>query len=165
MTTRADVETWINDALSRMGLDRKMVLLRSSDGMATPYVEGDAAPFDYIVSERGKELRRECGLNGDDLAYLILRDVALMHALRLEASTRGENVYSRKTWMDAVAKQMGRARADWELRISDEFAEVLKEAPLSPVERANTRTLPLPPVDGGVVVRHELNIRSDKGEP
>ena len=59
MTSRTEVEAQINARLKRTGIAETLTLPRTSDGCATPHVEGEAAPFDFVVAERGKELRRD----------------------------------------------------------------------------------------------------------
>ena len=146
MTSRQEIEDRINAICNRIGLEVSRTLPRVSDGMATPHVEGEAVPFDYVVAERGQELLRESNLDADDLAYLVIRDRILSYVLRLEAETRAGRGYSRKSWMDALVTMMTRADLAWGRRAAREYEDILR-SDLSEEERRATRPLPLPQVD------------------
>ena len=146
MTSRTEVEAQINARLKRTGIAETLTLPRTSDGCATPHVEGEAAPFDFVVAERGKELRRESGLDADGLAYLVIRSRLYSYVLKLEAGTRGQLGYSRKSWIDALIVMMGRADPAWGHRVAEEFEDILR-LDLTEEEHRVARSLPLPAVD------------------
>lgn len=142
--TREEVERTIVDCLRRVGLPADYRMPETSDGCATPHVEGDAAPFAYLVSERGNDLKRVEGLKGDEIVFLIVSGKVRDHATGLEARLRGGGASSRWSWMELHIRMMDGLRPEWGRRVAGHYERVLAGAPMSDVERSSAMRLPLP---------------------
>lgn len=142
--TRQDVEALVNGILARIGLGQEYRMPERSDDTAAPHVEGDSCPFTRVVAERGCELERRTGLDGAEIAYLLIRDLTRNHATRAEARARGKGPGSRATWMDHHVRLMQKADPGWGRRVRTRHDDTLARHSPTEAEIAAARRLGMP---------------------
>lgn len=96
---------------------------------ARPYVDIDNSRFQYVVIERGNELKRITTGEVDDLLYYVFSDVTLVLASEYELSHRAEGEDSRRLLFEQQLGLLARLSTKWADRQKHEIEIVVGEYP------------------------------------
>lgn len=94
-----------------------------------PHVEVVDGRYQYVVTERGKELQRRTAKNEDELLYWLMSDVTSGVAMRLGSRIRFGKQDSRRQWFAKDVELLGELRPEWGDRKRAEYAEILGKYP------------------------------------
>lgn len=136
-----DVEAEVARLRGVWGFTAPYTFLRVRDDMGAPHIEGDVAPFEYVVTERGQELERR-EMSGEELLFDTLSAMARSLASQIELETRRDD-YSRGSWMDGHIRLIGMISVVWADRVTQDYAGILQCHPLSADEVRGERILDL----------------------
>lgn len=101
-----------------------------------PHVERSGGRYDYVVTERGRELERRTTEDEDELLYWLMSDVTQGVAIQLASRRRFRPRDSRRVWFAKDAELLGRLRPEWGDRKRAEYAQVLSKYPFRDGKRA-----------------------------
>ncbi len=93
------------------------------------HVEIVDGSYDYVVTERGKELHRRTARDADELLYWLMCDVTAGIAQDRKWSGRGFGQDSRRSWMAFQLGLLHTLDPGWSGRKRAEFAELLQKYP------------------------------------
>jgi hypothetical protein len=110
---------------------------RSEDG-ARPHIEVTEAGYQYVVVERGLELRRDSTTSSDDLLYTVFAGVTFDLACRWEAGHRTRGKDFRRALFHKQVELLATLSPEWARREADAHAEILRGHPFD--DRADERT-------------------------
>lgn len=111
----------------RHSTQRQIQTLRQDDG--TPHVERVDEGYDYVVTERGRELERRTASTENELLYWLMDDVVTGIALQLELESRIPNQDSRRQWFSKSVELLERLDPDWGRRKEQEYEQILSKHP------------------------------------
>jgi hypothetical protein len=94
-----------------------------------PHVELIDGRYDYVVTERGRELQRRTAEDEDELLYWLMSDVTRGIAIQFESRNRIRNQDSRRRWFARDVELLGKLRPEWGDRKRAEYAQVLSTHP------------------------------------
>ena len=101
----------------------------TSDGFGTPYIEINKDGYNYVVSERGIEYKREQTNDITILLYWIFKDIIFSMASDYELEHRNPNEDSRRQLFAKILElmeQLDPKYAKWE---KEDLDKILKENP------------------------------------
>lgn len=104
-----------------------------------PHVELVDGRYEYVVTERGKELQRRTAKDEDELLYWLMNDVTRGVAMRIESRRRIRNQDSRRQWFAKDVELLSQLRPEWGDRKRAEYAEVLTKYPFRDKKREKKR--------------------------
>lgn len=111
----------------RYSYQRRIQTRRQDDG--APHVELIGGRYDYVVTERGRELERKTALSEDELLYWLMGDVVTGIALQIELEYRIPGQDSRRQWFSKSVELLARLSPEWKRLKELEYAQVLSEHP------------------------------------
>ncbi len=101
-----------------------------------PHVEMNDGRYDYVVTERGRELERRTAEDEDELLYWLIGDVTKGVAIQLASRKLFRHGDSRRDWFAKDVELLGKLRAEWGDRRRAEYAQVLGKYPFRDKKRA-----------------------------
>ncbi|HST58310.1 MAG TPA: Imm63 family immunity protein [Longimicrobium sp.] len=104
-----------------------------------PHVERVDGRYQYVVTERGKELERRTTEDEDELLYWLISDVTQGVAIQLEARRRIRGQDSRRQWFAKDVELLSKLRPEWGDRKRAEYAQVLSKYPFRDNKGENKR--------------------------
>ncbi|HYW10477.1 MAG TPA: Imm63 family immunity protein [Longimicrobium sp.] len=104
-----------------------------------PHVEVVSGRYEYVVTERGKELQRRTAEDEDELLYWLISDVTRGVAIRLGSRIRFRNQDSRRQWFAKDVALLSKLRPEWGDRKRAEYAQILSTHPFRDRKAENKR--------------------------
>jgi hypothetical protein len=90
-----------------------------------PHVELVNGRYEYVVTERGRELQRRTAEDEDELLYWLISDVTHGIAIKLASRRRSRNQDSRRQWFAKDVELLSKLRPEWGDRKRAEYAQIL----------------------------------------
>ena len=104
-----------------------------------PHVEVVDGRYEYVVTERGRELQRRTAGDEDELLYWLMGDVTRGIAIQLASRRLFRHGDSRRQWFARDAELLGKLRPEWGDRKRAEYAEILAKHPFRDGKAENRR--------------------------
>ncbi|MGV8959520.1 MAG: Imm63 family immunity protein [Stenotrophomonas sp.] len=97
------------------------------DGSA--HVEFVDKKFNYVITERGSELKRKIAQSEDELLFWLMDDVTTGIALEFESKNRIPGEDFRRQYFSKNIELLTRLSSDWALRKASEYQKILGQHP------------------------------------
>lgn len=97
------------------------------DGSA--HVEFVDNMFNYVITERGSELKRKIAQSEDELLFWLMDDVTTGIALQFESTNRLLREDFRRQYFSKNVELLTRLSPEWGLRKASEYQQILSEHP------------------------------------
>lgn len=110
-----------------LGVARALPVAPSHDG--NPHVEKAGEHFDYVVTERGRELVRRRTADPDELLYWLIADVVNDQAAKYEQQNHVPGQDFRRVKFRKVIEIMERLNPVWGRRARDRIRSLLANHP------------------------------------
>lgn len=94
-----------------------------------PHVELVDGRYQYVVTERGRELERRTAKDEDELLYWLIGDVTRGIAIQLESRRLIRTGDPRRQWFATDVEMLSRLRPEWGERRRAEYAQILSKYP------------------------------------
>lgn len=94
-----------------------------------PHVELADGRYEYVVTERGRELERRTARDQDELLYWLMSDVTRGVAIALNAKRLFRTGDARRWWFAKDVEMLSGLRPEWGDRKRAEYARVLSKNP------------------------------------
>jgi len=94
-----------------------------------PHVELAGGSYEYVVTERGRELERRTARDQDELLYWLMSDVTAGVAMRLDAKRLFRTGDARRWWFARNVELLRGLSPEWGDRKQAEYEQVLSKHP------------------------------------
>lgn len=101
----------------------------TSDGFGTPYIEISENRYNYVVSERGVEFKREQTKDISVLLYWIFKDIVFSMASDYELEHRNPNEDNRRQLFGKILELMEQLDPQYLKWEKEDLNRILKENP------------------------------------
>lgn len=96
----------------------------------SPHIEVANGKFQFVVTERGSELKRIDHLSEDDVLYLLFNGITQHMATTYELQNRIPGTDGRSVWFPYQERLMENLNPSWGERLREEHRRVLANHPL-----------------------------------
>ena len=100
-----------------------------SSDFGHPYIEVSADGYNYVLEERGRELKRTKTADFDEFLYLVLADVALLVAMRFAQEHSEPHMDSRRVYFKKQEELLGSLKAGWQHKCEEAHSAILAKNP------------------------------------
>lgn len=130
MLALSEIEIKVNGLAQKIGAPQNILPTYGySEQTARPYVEVSSGAYYYIVAQSGQEVSRYATRDIDQLLYKIFADVTFELSVRYAEDNRIENQDIRRLAFQRQVKLFNLLSPQWGERMSQEQAQILKQAP------------------------------------
>lgn len=97
----------------------------------SPHIEVSKGGFQFVITERGLELKRIANLSADGALYLLLEGITSHMATTYELKNRVTGIDSRSVWFPYQEDLMGSITPSWGERLRKKHRSILEDHPYS----------------------------------
>ena len=125
-----EIEVLVNELAQKIGAPQNLLPTYGySEQTARPHIEVSSAAYSYVVAQSGQEVRRYTALDIDELLYNVFIDVTFALSVLYAETNRMADQDIRRAAFPRQVELLTLLSEQWGERMSEEQAQILKQAP------------------------------------